>query len=96
MTGLKSGVKPGAVDVWRKAWPEFIPFLDYPPELRKIVYTTNAIVIWSVLGSVVHVGHGGVRVRNLLGGPGYLPLSIRQIFRRSDVCSAGRLARLAA
>lgn len=34
---------PGAVDVWRNAWPEFIPFLDYPPELRKIVYTTNAI-----------------------------------------------------
>ncbi|WP_328609104.1 IS256 family transposase [Amycolatopsis sp. NBC_00345] len=34
---------PGAVDVWRNAWDEFIPFLDYPPELRKIVYTTNAI-----------------------------------------------------
>lgn len=34
---------PGAVDVWRHAWTEFIPFLDYPPELRKIVYTTNAI-----------------------------------------------------
>lgn len=34
---------PGAVSVWRNAWPEFIPFLDYPPELRKIVYTTNAI-----------------------------------------------------
>ncbi|MDT3446359.1 IS256 family transposase [Pseudofrankia sp. BMG5.37] len=34
---------PGAVDVWRHAWAEFIPFLDYPPELRKIVYTTNAI-----------------------------------------------------
>lgn len=34
---------PGAVEVWRNAWPEFIPFLDYPPELRKIVYTTNAI-----------------------------------------------------
>ncbi len=34
---------PGAVDVWRNAWAEFIPFLDYPPELRKIVYTTNAI-----------------------------------------------------
>lgn len=34
---------PGAVDVWRTAWDEFIPFLDYPPELRKIVYTTNAI-----------------------------------------------------
>jgi len=34
---------PGAVDVWRHAWTDFIPFLDYPPELRKIVYTTNAI-----------------------------------------------------
>ncbi|WP_328603532.1 IS256 family transposase [Amycolatopsis sp. NBC_00345] len=34
---------PGAVDVWHNAWDEFIPFLDYPPELRKIVYTTNAI-----------------------------------------------------
>ncbi|WP_416210289.1 IS256 family transposase [Frankia sp. Cr1] len=34
---------PGAVDVWRHAWAEFIPFLDFPPELRKIVYTTNAI-----------------------------------------------------
>ncbi|OAA17922.1 transposase [Frankia sp. EI5c] len=34
---------PGAVDVWRHAWDEFIPFLDFPPELRRIVYTTNAI-----------------------------------------------------
>jgi putative transposase len=35
---------PGAVDVWRNAWPEFVPFLDYPIELRKIVYTTDEIV----------------------------------------------------
>lgn len=34
---------PGAIDVWQLAWDEFIPFLDYPAELRKIVYTTNAI-----------------------------------------------------
>ena len=34
---------PGAVAVWRNAWNDFIPFLDYPPELRLIVYTTNAI-----------------------------------------------------
>jgi putative transposase len=34
---------PGAVDVWRNCWDEFIPLLDYPPELRKIVYTTNSI-----------------------------------------------------
>lgn len=34
---------PGSIDVWRRAWNEFIPFLDYPAELRRIVYTTNAI-----------------------------------------------------
>jgi transposase-like protein len=32
---------PGAVDVWRRAWNEFIPFLDYPVELRRIVYTVE-------------------------------------------------------
>lgn len=37
------GQYPGAVDVWCRAWNEFIPFLDYPPALRLIVYTTNAI-----------------------------------------------------
>lgn len=34
---------PAAVDVWRRAWNEFVPFLDLPPEIRKVVYTTNAI-----------------------------------------------------
>ncbi len=34
---------PGMIEVWRHAWNEFIPFLDYPPELRKVVYTTNLI-----------------------------------------------------
>ena len=28
---------------WRDAWERFIPFLAFPPALRKIVYTTNAI-----------------------------------------------------
>lgn len=34
---------PGAIDTWRLVWDEFVPFLDYPAELRRIVYTTNAI-----------------------------------------------------
>lgn len=34
---------PGAIEVWKNAWNEFIPFLDYPAELRRIVYTTNLI-----------------------------------------------------
>lgn len=34
---------PAAVSVWENAWDRFIPFLAFPPELRKIIYTTNAI-----------------------------------------------------
>lgn len=34
---------PAAVMTWRAAWERFIPFLAFPPELRKIIYTTNAI-----------------------------------------------------
>ena len=28
---------------WRRQWAQVIPFFAYPPEVRKIVYTTNAI-----------------------------------------------------
>lgn len=34
---------PAAVDAWRRAWKEFVPFLDLPPAIRHVVYTTNAI-----------------------------------------------------
>ncbi|MCV7385702.1 IS256 family transposase [Mycolicibacter longobardus] len=34
---------PGAVAVWDRAWAEFTPFLAFPVEIRKIIYTTNAI-----------------------------------------------------
>jgi putative transposase len=34
---------PAVVDVWRRAWTEFVPFLDLPAEIRRVVYTTNAI-----------------------------------------------------
>jgi len=29
--------------IWRRAWEQVIPFYAYPPEIRKIIYTTNAI-----------------------------------------------------
>ena len=32
-----------AVRVWRNAWPNVIPFFQFPPEIRRITYTTNAI-----------------------------------------------------
>ena len=28
---------------WRRNWARIIPFFDYPPEIRKVLYTTNAI-----------------------------------------------------
>ncbi len=34
---------PAVVDVWRRAWNELVPFLDLPPQIRRVVYTTNAI-----------------------------------------------------
>jgi putative transposase len=34
---------PAMIQMWRRSWGEFVPFLAYPIELRKIVYTTNAI-----------------------------------------------------
>jgi putative transposase len=34
---------PAAVAVWERARERFIPFLAFPPALRKIIYTTNSI-----------------------------------------------------
>lgn len=34
---------PAMIKRWKASWEEFKPFLGFPPELRKVVYTTNAI-----------------------------------------------------
>jgi len=34
---------PAAVAVWERAWDRFIPFLAFPPAVRKVIYTTNSI-----------------------------------------------------
>ncbi len=34
---------PAVIRPWRDAWPTFVPFLAFPAEIRKVVYTTNAI-----------------------------------------------------
>jgi putative transposase len=28
---------------WRRNWPRGVPFFAYPPEIRKVLYTNNAI-----------------------------------------------------
>ena len=34
---------PAIVDVWRRNWERFTPFLAFDPAIRKIIYTTNAV-----------------------------------------------------
>jgi putative transposase len=34
---------PTVVAAWRRAWAQVIPFFAFPPEIRRVIYTTNAI-----------------------------------------------------
>src|ERR1700753_2112916 len=34
---------PAMIRLWRNAWTEFVPFLDYDIEIRRMICSTNAI-----------------------------------------------------
>jgi putative transposase len=34
---------PTVAAAWRRAWAQVIPFFAFPPEIRRVIYTTNAI-----------------------------------------------------
>jgi putative transposase len=34
---------PTVTAMWQRQWEQVIPFFGYPPAVRKIIYTTNAI-----------------------------------------------------
>jgi putative transposase len=38
-----SKTKTAALQVWERAWDRFIPFLAFPEEIRRVVYTTNTV-----------------------------------------------------
>ncbi|MEU1812355.1 IS256 family transposase [Micromonospora aurantiaca (nom. illeg.)] len=38
-----SGRYPAVIRLWDNAWAEFIPFLDYDVEIRRVICSTNAI-----------------------------------------------------
>lgn len=46
---------------WRTNWERVVPFLEFPPGLRRILYTTNAIESFNA------------RVRKLVNGKGHFP-----------------------
>lgn len=34
---------PTVVASWRRAWPHVVPFFAFPPAIRRVIYTTNAL-----------------------------------------------------
>jgi putative transposase len=52
---------PAIVASWRRAWPHVIPFFAFPPDVRKVLYTTNAL-------ESVHA-----RLRKILKTRGHFP-----------------------
>lgn len=52
---------PTIVKMWRQAWAHVIPFFAFPPEVRRVIYTTNAL-------ESVHA-----RVRKVIKTRGHFP-----------------------
>jgi transposase-like protein len=34
---------PAMIAMWERSWPEFVPFMGFPTEIRKLIYNTNGI-----------------------------------------------------
>jgi putative transposase len=56
---------PTIVRLWRAHWTEFVPFLAFPPEVRRVIYTTDESVNGLVAALVVLPGCGPARRRCL-------------------------------
>jgi len=52
---------PTVAGAWRRAWEHVIPFFAFPPEVRRVIYTTNAI-------ESVHA-----RLRKIIKSRGHFP-----------------------
>jgi putative transposase len=52
---------PTIVKMWRQAWEHVIPFFAFPPDVRRVIYTTNAL-------ERVHA-----RVRTIIKTRGHFP-----------------------
>ena len=52
---------PTIVAAWRRVWPHVIPFFAFPPDVRRVIYTTNAL-------ESVHA-----RIRKIIKTRGHFP-----------------------
>ena len=41
-TAVRGERYPVIVKLWRQAWDQFTPFLAFPPDVRRVVYTTRS------------------------------------------------------
>jgi len=69
---------PAIKTLWRNAWNEFVPFSDYSPEIRRVIYSTNAI--W-VAERPVPAGNQSPRPLPQRASRHEMPLPRRQIAR---------------
>ena len=42
-TGIWGEKYPAIITLWENTWAEFVPFLNSSPEIRKVIYSTNAV-----------------------------------------------------
>jgi transposase-like protein len=43
LTDLSGAPTAAAIQAWRRAWEEVIPFFAFSPEIRRVIYTTSAV-----------------------------------------------------
>ncbi len=53
---------PTISQVWRRNWKRITPFFAFPAEIRKVIYTTNAVVV--TLNTELAQDHQDARVRS--------------------------------
>jgi len=68
------GKYPTISQMWRNNWQRVIPFFDYPEDIRKVIYTTNAIEslnrsLRKVIKTKVH-SQRRIDTENILHGSG--------------------------
>ncbi len=68
--------------LWRRQWQQVIPFFAFPAEIRKVIYTTNAVESLNMSLSG-HKGIGSMLVHQLPGAlqlcPGQIWSSLQQV-----------------
>ena len=63
---------PAVIRLWDNAWNEFIPFLDYDVEIRRVICSTNAI---EIAQCPLPAGDQGTRALSLRAGRAEMPVS---------------------